>query len=108
MQSWCCFGGELAELVQVQVKGGNWSSAGFPSGGGPGEVQPWVAGTGFGSADSPNCGGFTPTQFQNIDFSQVNLKPFYANITTSAAANATGAVNSAESNFSNELTGSNP
>lgn len=108
MQSWCCFGGELAELVQVQVKGGNWSSVGFPSGGGPGEVQPWVAGTGFGSPDSPNCSGFTPTQFQNIDFSQVNLKPFYANITTSAAANATGAVNSAESNFSNELTGSNP
>ena len=108
MQSWCCFGGELAELIQVQVKGGNWSSVGFPSGGGPGEVQPWVAGTGFGSPDSPNCSGFTPTQFQNIDFSQVNLKPFYANITTSASANTTGAVNSAETNFSNELTGSNP
>jgi conjugal transfer mating pair stabilization protein TraN len=109
MQSWCCFGGELAELIQVQVKGGNTGSVGVNWGpSGPGGTQSWVAGQGFGSADSPNCGGFTPTQFQKVDFSQVNLTPFYQNISTSAAANTTGAVNSAETKFQNEVSGANP
>ncbi len=31
----------------------------------------------FGTVDAPNCRGFTPEEFQSIDFSKIDLTEYY-------------------------------
>lgn len=56
----CCFNSLMATLVQ---KGGRQQ-----------------LGMDFGTVDNPNCRGFTPEEFQSIDFSKINLTDYYAEI----------------------------
>jgi len=79
-QVWCCFPSLLAEIIQYQAR----ANQGIPA-------------PNFGTAESPNCIGFTPQQFQAINFSQINLSAFYNSIEksvssaiSSAATNAVG------------------
>ena len=37
-------------------------------------------GRGWGGPQNPDCGGFTVTQLQSLDFSRMNLSEFYAEI----------------------------
>lgn len=56
----CCFNSHLARMLNEQ-----------------GRAQ---LGKGWGSAQSPDCSGFTVTQLQALDFSKMNLTEFYASI----------------------------
>lgn len=54
--TYCCYNSILAKLVNTQGK--------------------QQLGLGMGSAESPNCGGFSPTDFQRLDLSRMDLKEF--------------------------------
>lgn len=61
-KTYCCFGSPLARIIQEQ-----------------GRVQPQIN-LSWGTPKSPNCEGFTPSQFQKIDFTKINFKAYFANI----------------------------
>lgn len=56
----CCFNSRLARIINEQ-----------------GRAQ---IGKGWGSPQSPNCSGFTTEEFERIDFSQVDMAEFVAEI----------------------------
>lgn len=56
----CCFNSALSRIVNEQ-----------------GRAQ---LGKGWGSAESPDCSGFTVAQLQRLDFSRMDLTEFYASI----------------------------
>lgn len=60
----CCFNSLMATLVQV---GGRQQ-----------------LGMDFGTPEAPNCRGFTPDEFQSIDFSKIDLTDYYSEIETRA------------------------
>lgn len=80
----CCYNSRLARIVQQQ-----------------GRAQ---IGKGWGSAEAPQCGGFTPEEFQRLDMSTMDLSEFIAEIqakavntipgTNRAVTNVTTKVNS--------------
>ena len=59
-QSYCCFNSRLARILNEQGRG--------------------QLGRGWGGPQNPDCGGFTVTQLQSLDFSRMNLSEFYAEI----------------------------
>lgn len=60
----CCFNSLLARLINQQ-----------------GRAQ---VGKGWGSAEHPDCSGFTIAQLQSLDFARMNLSEFYASIVSKA------------------------
>jgi conjugal transfer mating pair stabilization protein TraN len=62
-RSFCCFNSRLAKIINTQ-----------------GRAQ---LGRSFGTPDAPNCSGFTPDELQALDWSQINLREFYAEINPS-------------------------
>lgn len=59
-KSYCCYNSRLARIINEQ-----------------GRAQ---VGKSWGGAESPNCSGFTTTEFAAIDFSRVDLSEFTAEI----------------------------
>lgn len=59
-KSYCCFNSKLARIMQQQ-----------------GRPQ---LGIGWGSSESPNCSGFSPNQFQSLDFSQIDMSEYYEDL----------------------------
>ena len=59
-ESYCCFNSRLARIINEQ-----------------GRAQ---IGRGWGGPESPDCGGFTVSQLQGLDFSRMDLSEFYAEI----------------------------
>ena len=59
-ETYCCFNSRLARILNEQ-----------------GRAQ---IGKGWGSAESPDCGGFSLAQLQSLDFSRMDLSEFYAEI----------------------------
>ncbi|MDO9527961.1 MAG: conjugal transfer protein TraN [Syntrophales bacterium] len=64
-KTYCCFNSKLGRIIQEQ---------------GRGQLQNFQPGGNWGSAESPNCVGFTPEQFSMIDFSRVDLSEFISDI----------------------------
>jgi len=62
---YCCFNSKLARIIHEQGRP-QLSSFG-PSGG-------------WGSAKHPNCRGFTPEEFQSIDFGRIDFSEYVADI----------------------------
>lgn len=60
VQSYCCYNSLLAEIIATQGK-------------------PQI-GMSFGTAQSPDCDGFTPTEFSQIDWSKIDLSGFIGSI----------------------------
>ena len=67
-ESWCCFNSHLARSVQVQ-----------------GRRQ---LGLGWGTPESPQCRGFTISEFQNLDFGAIDLSEIISEVASSSAAAA--------------------
>ena len=67
----CKFSGLLATIIQIQ---GRAQLSGGP------DAMSW------GSAQSPNCSGFTPSQFQALNFSKMNLTEYINVIKTQVSA----------------------
>lgn len=59
-KSFCCFNSKLARIINEQGR--------------PQIEKDW------GSAKSPNCKGFTPDEFQKLDFSQIDMNEFFGEI----------------------------
>ncbi|AYQ57061.1 hypothetical protein MS2017_1373 [Bathymodiolus thermophilus thioautotrophic gill symbiont] len=59
-KSYCCFNSKLGRILQEQ-----------------GRAQ---MGKSWGSAKSPSCGGFTPDEFQSLDFSRIDLTEYYGDM----------------------------
>ncbi|MBL0123752.1 MAG: conjugal transfer protein TraN [Betaproteobacteria bacterium] len=55
--TYCCFNSLLARIINEQ-----------------GRPQ---LGRGWGDAKNPDCGGFTPSQLQSLNFAAMDLKEFY-------------------------------
>lgn len=59
-ETYCCFNSRLSRILNEQGRG--------------------QLGRGWGSPESPDCGGLTLAQLQSLDFSRMNLSEFYAEI----------------------------
>jgi conjugal transfer mating pair stabilization protein TraN len=59
-KSYCCYNSRLARIINEQ-----------------GKAQ---IGKSWGSPEGPNCSGFTPSEFERIDFSKIDLSEFIAEI----------------------------
>ncbi|NVM20255.1 MAG: conjugal transfer protein TraN [Desulfobacterales bacterium] len=62
-RTYCCFNSELSRMVHEQ---------GRPQL--QGDISSW------GGPESPNCRGFTPEEFQMLDFSRIDLSEWYGDI----------------------------
>jgi conjugal transfer mating pair stabilization protein TraN len=62
-ESYCCFNSRLARIINEEGRG--------------------QIGRGWGSAENPDCSGFSVPQLQALDFSRMNLAEFYAEIAPS-------------------------
>jgi conjugal transfer mating pair stabilization protein TraN len=67
---WCSFRSELGRIVQEQ-----------------GRPQLGIT---WGAASTPNCDGFTVSQFGSLNFAAMDLSEFYSSITTSMDSAAIG------------------
>ena len=83
----CCFGSKLARFVHEQGRG--------------------QIGITWGSAESPNCRGFTPEEFQKLDFSKIDLSGAF-DMPQINQTDLTNKINSTVENFKNMVsTGNN-
>ena len=83
----CCFGSKLARFVHEQGRG--------------------QIGISWGSAESPNCRGFTPEEFQKLDFSKIDLNGAF-DMPQINQKDLTNKINSTVENFKNMVsTGNN-
>jgi conjugal transfer mating pair stabilization protein TraN len=73
-QTHCIFQSKLGRIIQEQ---GRKQLKAFQDANG----NPY-----WGSPESPNCRGFTPEEFQSLDFSKMDLSEYFADITTKANA----------------------
>lgn len=64
---YCAFSGKLSRIIHEQ---------GRP------QINTYAPSGNWGSAGTPNCGGFTPEDFQMIDFGQIDLSDYFGDITT--------------------------
>lgn len=67
-QSYCCFNSRLARIINEQGRG--------------------QVGRSWGTAQTPDCSGFTIAQLQTLNFAQMNLAEFYAEIAPTLPGNA--------------------
>lgn len=85
--SFCCYNSRLARIINEQGR-------------------PQI-GKGWGSGESPSCGGFTQSDFQNLDFAKMDLSEFINEImatvtlpdTSAIAGNAKIRVNNAVQSY---------
>lgn len=75
-RSYCCFNSMLARIIQQQ---GRPQLNTFPNG--------------FGTPTAPNCRGFTPQEFQSLDFSKIDLSEYTAQIQTNSQQNIQSTLN---------------
>lgn len=68
-RSHCCFDTKLGRIIQEQ-----------------GRPQLKSFGDGWGPVKTPNCRGFTPEEFQALDFSRMDLSEYYSEIEARAQA----------------------
>jgi hypothetical protein len=63
---YCTFNSKMARIIHEQ---------------GRRQLRKFGAGGGWGSPQAPNCEGFTPEEFQMLDFSKIDLSEIYGDIT---------------------------
>ena len=64
---YCCFNSKLGRMIQEQ---------------GRGQLRQFAPDGQWGTADNPNCVGFTPEQMSMLDFSRMDLSEYFANISS--------------------------
>lgn len=83
--SYCCFNSKLARIVHEQ---GRSLIQGFD---------------GWGDAESPQCRGFTPEEFQMLDFSKINLDEWIGDIQVTTQENIANDISTGVNNFYQEI-----
>ena len=74
----CCFNSKLARIIHEQ---------------GRSQLSTFGLSGGWGSAKNPNCRGFTPEEFQALDFGKIDLSEYYADIQRNIRQNIESVVN---------------
>ncbi len=64
-KGYCCFNSKMARIIQEQ---------GRP------QLTTFQPNGDWGTGNSPNCRGFTPDEFQALDFSRIDLSEYFADI----------------------------
>lgn len=64
-KGYCCFNSKMARIIQEQ---------GRP------QLTTFQPNGDWGAGNSPNCRGFTPDEFQALDFSRIDLSEYFADI----------------------------
>lgn len=64
-KGYCCFNTKMARIIHEQ---------GRP------QLQSFGADGGWGIPSAPNCRGFTPEEFQDLDFSRIDLSEYFGDI----------------------------
>ena len=64
-KGYCCFNSKMARIIQEQ---------GRP------QLTTFQPNGDWGAGSSPNCRGFTPDEFQALDFSKIDLSEYFADI----------------------------
>jgi len=85
VEAYCCFNGVLARIIQEQGR-----YQGLPE-------------SGWGPSDDPHCEGFTPTQFQALDWSKIDLSEYYAYIQQTFMPNIQNNIKNGVSHAVNKL-----
>lgn len=86
-KSFCCFNSKLSKIIHEQ---------GRP------QLKSF-AGSTFGTASSPNCRGFTPEEFQNLDFSKIDLSEWYDNLEVTSQSQITNSITNGVNNFYDKI-----
>ncbi|MBU0993392.1 MAG: conjugal transfer protein TraN [Proteobacteria bacterium] len=85
-QTYCCFASQMSKLVNLQ-----------------GREQ--LKTIDFGTAKKPNCRGFTPEEFQALDFSEdkIDLSAWYDSLTTTPSADVNRKISDRINDFYNQI-----
>ena len=84
---YCCFGSELGRIIQEQ---GRPQLVAFNA-------------TGWGTPEQPNCRGFTPEEFQHLDFSKIDLSEYINDMIVASQATIQNKMKTGLQNFYNNL-----
>ena len=86
-ESYCCFNSKLAKIIHEQ-----------------GRPQLKTFGRSvWGSGSSPECRGFTPDEFQNLDFSKIDLSEWYADIEVTSQTQITESITDGVNKFYDKI-----
>jgi len=66
-------------------------------------LQKFGSSGGWGVPEGPNCEGFTPEEFQMLDFSKIDLSEFMGDINTKALDQVQQGVEDAVTNFQQNI-----
>ena len=82
-KSYCCFNSKLARIIHEQARPqlNNFGS------------------NSWGTPENPNCIGFSPEEFQAIDFSKVDLTEYYDDLTRRAQSEIQQSMNNAMGDY---------
>jgi conjugal transfer mating pair stabilization protein TraN len=78
VNTYCCFNSMMARIIQEQ---------GRP------QLTTYGPTGNWGSAESPNCKGLTPEEFEALDFSKIDFSEYIANIQLNLTNNIQNAQN---------------
>ncbi|MEN6317921.1 MAG: conjugal transfer protein TraN [Syntrophaceae bacterium] len=84
---YCCFGSELGRIIQEQ---GRPQLIAFNA-------------NGWGTPKNPDCRGFTPEEFQHLDFSKIDLSEFINDMVVASQATISSKVKTGLQNYINNL-----
>ena len=82
----CCFNSKLARIIQEQ-----------------GRSQLTTFTDGWGSPKSPNCRGFTPDEFQQLDFSEIDLTEYIEDLEKNTQEQLESKITEATEKFFNNI-----
>ena len=86
-KSYCCFNSRLAKIIHEQ---------GRPQ-------LKTFAGATWGTGKRPECRGFTPDEFQNLDFSKIDLSEWYDEIEVMSQTQITDSITSGVTQFHDKI-----
>ena len=84
---YCCFGSELGRIIQEQ---GRPQLISFNA-------------TGWGTPEQPDCRGFTPEEFQHLDFSKIDLSEYINDMEVASQATIQNTMQTGLQNLKNNL-----
>lgn len=85
---YCVFNSKLGRLIHEQ---------GRP------QLQKFAPSGNWGGAESPNCEGFTPEEFQTLDFSKIDLAEAFGDLNPASITNIQTNVNSSVGTYFNNI-----
>jgi len=86
-KSYCCFNSKMARIIHEQ---------GRP------QLQSFQPNGAWGAPEAPNCRGFTPDEFQALDFSRIDLSEYFEDVQKDLATKIDGSQQTIMQNIQNK------